>query len=250
MTMSHSVIERRDGAALFIHIHRPDDANRIDSECMDAMHAALDAADRDASVRVIVVAGNAEHFCSGGRIDGHPDGTVLQQLDFGRAFCELQRRLGQTRAPTLAAVRGHCTAGGMSILAACDLAVVSSSAEFAFPEIDHGLFPMLAMAVAHGGMASKVLFDLFYSGRRFSASEAQRFQLVNDVVAPEAFEQAVRERVEMLASKRASAIALGRKAYYAMTAMQPSARLDYAQTMLTALIGASALDDDFNRRQT
>jgi enoyl-CoA hydratase/carnithine racemase len=237
--MSDTLIESRRGAALYLQINRPFDGNRIDSECMTAMTAAFDAADSDPEVKVIVVTGNSTNFCSGGRIDGHPHGTVSQQLGFGRAFCELQRRMGQARAALIAAVNGHCTAGGMSILAACDMAVATSTVEFGFPEMEHGLFPMLAMAVAHAQMPAKLAFDMFYSGRRLTPQEAKALNLVNDIAQPEDFEEALQRRINLLASLNPESVAIGRCAYHAMSQMTPGARLDYAQSLLPAMLSAS-----------
>jgi enoyl-CoA hydratase/carnithine racemase len=238
--MSDIVLASRDGGALVLTINRPDDLNRIDGATMRRINALLDEADRDASVRVIVVTGEGEYFCAGGRIDGHPGGTVREQLAFAQAFCSLQERMGRTNAPIVAAVSGHCTAGGMSLLAACDLAIAADDVEFAYPEINFGLFPMLAMAVAHSQMPAKKFFDICYSGRRFSAAEAVSLGLVNRAVPRAALSQAVAASVEMLTAKSSVALALGRKAYYAMSAMTPAARLDYAQVMLTTMLNGGA----------
>jgi len=88
-------------------------------------------------------------------------------------------------------------------------------------------------------LPAKAAFDLFYTGRRISAQEAQRLYLVNDVPQPGDFWNAVNRRVEQLASKSATALALGRKGYYAMAPMVPSARVDYAQMLLPVLLAAA-----------
>jgi enoyl-CoA hydratase/carnithine racemase len=238
--MSDIVLARRDGGALILTVNRPDDSNRIDGATMRRLNALLDEADTDASVRVIVVTGQGEYFCAGGRIDGHPGGTVREQLAFAQAFCSLQERMGRTHAPIVAAVSGHCTAGGMSLLAACDLAIAAGDVEFAYPEINFGLFPMLAMAVAHSQLPAKKFFDICYSGRRFPASEAESLGLINRAVPRAELWQAVGQTVEMLSGKADLPLALGRKAYYAMAAMTPAARLDYAQVMLTTMLNGRA----------
>jgi len=238
--MSEPIIVHGSGPILRIQLNRPDDLNRIDSATMLAMNTTLDQADQDENVRVIVIAGDAKSFCAGGRIDGHPGGRIDQQLAFGQAFCDLQRRMGQTRAPIIACVEGPCVAGGMSILAACDLAIASEHAEFAFPEANYGLFPILAMAVEHNVLPQKVAFDLFYSGRRISAQEARQYHLVNDVVPTTQLEAAIERRVEQLIAKGPVGLALGRKGYYAMAPMTPGARLDYAQTLLVSLLNSPA----------
>lgn len=236
--MTSPVLNRRDGASLILTINRPDDMNRIDRSAMQGLNAAFDEADADPRIRVIVLTGSASSFCAGGRIDGHPGGTVSQQLGFTQAFCSLQERMGRTRAPIMGAIEGNCTAGGMSLLAACDLAVAADDIQFSYPEINYGLFPVLAMAVAIPVMSSKKSLELFYSGRSFGAQEALQLELVNRVVPRAELWTAVGEYVDMLSSKNAYALGLGRKGFYAMQGMSPAARLDYAQTLLTTMINS------------
>jgi enoyl-CoA hydratase/carnithine racemase len=238
--MSETLLSRRDGAALVLSINRVSDQNRIDSTVMQAMNLALDAADKDHSIRVIVITGTGEYFCAGGRIDGHPNGTIHQQLGFTQAFCDLQERMGRSRCPIVAAVQGHCTAGGMSLLAASDFGIAADDVQFSYPEIDFGLFPMLAMAVTHHILPPKRAFDFFYSGRRFSAAEALANSLINRAVPRAQFPSAITETIAMLEKKDPLALALGRKAYYAMAQMAPGARLDYAQTMLTTMLSSGS----------
>src|SRR5215210_3895695 len=236
--MESGVLKRRDGSALVLTLNRPQDLNRIDAATMLALADALDEADSDPQVRSVVLAGSREAFCAGGRIDGHPGGAVSRQLAYAQAFCALQEKMGRSRVPIIAAVEGNCVAGGMSLLAACDLAVVAEGVQFAYPEIQYGLFPVLAMGVAIPLMDSKVALELFYTGRNFSASEALRLNLVNRVVPAQQVWSAVKEYVDMFASKSAFALSLGRKGFYAMQGMSPAARLDYAQTLLTTMINS------------
>ncbi len=233
------VLTERDGPMVTITINRPEDDNRIDRATMDAIAAALARADADPSVRAAVITGRGDYFCAGGRIDGYPSGTVHDQLAFGAAFTFLQERMGRARVPLIAAVAGHCVFGGMSVLDACDLAIAVDTAEFGYPEITAGLFPMLAMAVARRGLPAKVAFDLFYSGRRIPAHEALTLHLVNEVVPRDRLWPSVRATVSMLASKSAAALTLGRRAFHAMGAMDPRAALAYAETTLVAMLRAA-----------
>lgn len=237
--MTSPVLTQHRGAALVLAIHRPEDANRIDAAAMTALNAQLDEADADHDVRVVVITGSRQFFCSGGRIDGHPGGSVEQQLKFAQAFCALQARMASARVPIVAAVEGPCTAGGMSVLAACDLAIAADDVHFSFPEINFGLFPVLAMGVAHPLIPPKRALELFFTGRDMPAGEALALNLVNRLVPHAQFWQAVDETVALLAAKSATALNLGRKAYYAMAPMGPGARLDYAQTALTTMLAAA-----------
>ncbi|GJD52168.1 putative enoyl-CoA hydratase echA8 [Methylobacterium crusticola] len=230
---------RREGAAAVFEINRPEDHNRIDMATMDAMIEQVGVIDRDASVRALVLTGRGEYFCAGGRIGGYPVGKLQDQLDYARAFTVLQERLGRSRVPVVAAVNGHCLAGGMSLLEAADLAIAADTAQYAYPEIENGLFPMLAMAVARRGLPPKIAFDLFYSGRRIDAAEALRLNLINAAVPSERLWDAVRARVAELERRSGGAMMVGRQAYYAMGNMTTTAALEYAQTALIASLRAA-----------
>ncbi len=223
---------RREGATAILEINRPDDQNRIDMATMDAMIAEVGAIDRDLSVRTIVLTGHGDTFCCGGRIGGYPAGTLIDQLDYARSFTVLQERLGRARTPIVAAVNGTCVAGGMSLLESADLAIAAETAEFGYPEIENGLFPMLAMAVARRGLPPKVAFDLYYSGRRMPAAEALQLNLVNAVVPAADLWTAVRHRVAALETRSGDAMMVGRQAFYAMGGMTTASALEYAQAAL------------------
>jgi len=237
--MSDTLQVRRDGATVVLTIDRIADQNRIDMATMDAMITQIGAIDRDLSVRTLVITGNGEYFCAGGRIGGYPVGGVQEQLDYARSFTVMTERLGRSRVPIVAAVNGYCLAGGMSLLDACDLAITADTAEFAYPEITNGLFPMLAMAVARRGLPPKVAFDLFYSGRRMTAEEALGLNLVNAIVPAAGLWDAVRQRVAALEARSGNAMMVGRQAFYAMGNMTTTSALEYAQAALVVSLRAA-----------
>jgi enoyl-CoA hydratase/carnithine racemase len=238
--MSATLQVRREGATVILEINRPEDQNRIDMVTMDAMITQIGEMDRDLSVRTIILTGRGETFCCGGRIGGYPAGTLIEQLDYARSFTVLQERLGRARTPIVAAVNGTCVAGGMSLLEACDIAIAADTAQFGYPEIENGLFPMLAMAVARRGLPPKVAFDLYYSGRRMNAEEALRFNLVSAVVPAGELWSAARDRVAALQARSGDAMMVGRQAFYAMGGMTTASALEYAQAALVVSTRAAA----------
>lgn len=233
------VTAEAEAGTLLITLRRAHDQNRVNREVLDAIGAALDRADATPSIRAIILTGEGEYFCAGGRIDGYPGGDVQAQLGFARAFTVLQERLGRASKPIIGAISGHCVAGGMSLLEACDLAIAADTAEFGYPEIEAGLFPMLAMAVARRGLPAKVAFELFYSGRRMKAEEALRHHLVTRVVPAAAVLAEARAQAARLSERSALALALGRQAFWAMAAMDPRSALEHAQTALVSMLAGT-----------
>lgn len=237
--MSETLRVRHEGATIVLEIARPDDQNRIDMATMDAIVAEIGKIDRDPSVRSLVITGAGEYFCAGGRIGGYPVGGVQDQLDYARSFTVMTERLGRSRVPIVAAVNGNCLAGGMSLLGACDLAIAVDTAQFAYPEIENGLFPMLAMAVARRGLPPKMAFDLFYSGRRMNVDEALRLDLINAAVPAADLWPAVRQRTAALEARSGNAMMVGRQAFYAMGNMSTTSALEYAQAALVVSLRAA-----------
>jgi len=221
-----------------VTLNMPTDHNRINRRMMDAITDAMEAADSDTSVRVIVLTGKGEYFCAGGRVDGFPVGALKQRTDYTQAFCNMQDRMGRTAAPIIAAVTGHCTAGGMSLLSFCDVAVAADHAEFGYPEAARGQFPALALATMIPVFPSKRAFDLLYTGARFSAQEALALSLVNKVVPVAKVHEAVAAYITSIKRLNPTACGLGRRAYYAMQPMTPASRLQYAQTFLATMLYA------------
>ena len=228
-----------DDGVLTVRLDRPDDHNRMDRATMAAITAAMDRADDDAAIRVVVVTGTNEYFCAGGRVDGHPHGTLKQRLDYAQAFCSMQERIARVGVPVIARVNGHCIAGGMSLLSFCDVAFAAEGVEFGYPEVNYGQFPALALAVLVPMVPPKRAFDLLYSGRRFNAATALELGLVNRVVPMAELDAVVSGYARMLASKDRTAVGLGRRAYYAMVPMTPESRLKHAQTFLVTLLHAT-----------
>ena len=236
--MSERVTRSVVDGVMTVTLNRPDEHNRMDRAMMDAIVAAMDEADGDTSVGTIILTGAGEYFCAGGRVDGYPHGTLKQRSDYAQAFCNVHDRMGRTAAPIIAAVTGHCTAGGMSLLSFCDLAVASEDAEFGYPEATHGLFPALALGMLLPLVTPKRAFHMLLSGERFSAPEALRLELVNQVVPKDQVMAAAGRFVASIKRLNPTSVALGRRAYYAMQPMTPASRLQYAQTFLTTMLGA------------
>jgi len=223
---------------LTITLYRPDDNNRIDRRAQAAIVAAVNQANEDDSIRVIVVTGKGDYFCGGGRPDGHPNGTLKQRSAYALAFVEMKEAMERCRVPIVARVSGHCVAGGMSLMSFCDLAVAADDVQFGYPEINYGQFPALALAMAIPMMPPKEAFDILYSGDRFGADRARELRLINKAVPRAELDAAVKAYTDMLISKNQVSMGLGRRAYYAMAPMTPASRLEYAQTFLMTLLAA------------
>src|ERR1700733_14057897 len=134
-----------DGAVATITMNRPDMANAQDSTLIDELDAALDLADADDAVRVVILAGAGKHFSSGHDLkalvsgDGSDPWVARRDTPEGKfehektMYYDRCLRIHDFRKPTIAAVQGSCVAAGLMLAAMCDLIVAADDAVFSNP---------------------------------------------------------------------------------------------------------------------
>jgi enoyl-CoA hydratase len=134
-----------DGAVATITMERPDMANAQSSTMIDEIDAALDLADGDDAVRVVILAGAGKHFSSGHDLkalvagDGDDPWIAMRETPEGKfqhektMYFDRCLRIHDFRKPTIAAVQGSCVAAGLMLAAMCDLIVAADDARFSNP---------------------------------------------------------------------------------------------------------------------
>src|SRR5687767_13869296 len=129
--------DARDGVAS-ITINRPERRNAISPDVVTGIAASLARAEADSDVRVVVLTGAGDKaFCAGGDLggsatDGGKPAEHDRRAEIGRLFVQMRR----SRLPIVARVNGHALAGGFGLMLACDVVVVSSTAQMGTPEIN------------------------------------------------------------------------------------------------------------------
>ncbi|SOY97300.1 conserved hypothetical protein [Cupriavidus taiwanensis] len=204
----------RDNVAEILLDNAP--VNALTVPMVDALIRALDRAAADDSARAVIVASAVpKRFCAGLDIAALQDAsadaihTLLDKLYV--QLSEAQYRLGK---PSIAAVSGAARGGGMTLAISCDLIVAAEDASFGYPEIDVGMLPAIHFTHLPRIVGRHVAFDLLFTGRSFTASEAQALHLVNRVVSVDKVLEEARSLAVNLAAKSSSAMRIGRAAFH------------------------------------
>jgi methylglutaconyl-CoA hydratase len=158
----------------------PANRNALSRAMRAQLRDALVAALADDAVRVVVLDHTGRVFCSGMDLSEAAGGGAQQQGV--REFPELLTAIWSSPKPVVAVVRGPARAGGVGLLAACDVVVAAESATFAFSEVRLGIVPAVISAVVLPRMVSHVAHRLLLTGEVFDAATALNGGLV-DVVA-------------------------------------------------------------------
>jgi enoyl-CoA hydratase len=229
---------RRDAVAT-ITINRPDNRNALSTETVAELRAALEQAKGDAQIRVIVITGAGKVFCAGADLNSfRSEQPELDRYYQRRQLADLFLAMTELGKPTIARVNGHALAGGFGLVAACDLAIAASDAQFGMPEVNVGVFPMMIMAIVFRNLPRKAGMELMLTGRRIDAAEAARIGLINRHVPPAQLDAEVDTLAGDLAKKSPIGMRLGLEAFYRMQDMSFPSAMAYLQDQL-ALLGLS-----------
>jgi methylglutaconyl-CoA hydratase len=199
----------------------PANRNALSRAMRAGLRAALDDAVADDAVRVVVLDHTGRVFCSGMDLAEAAGGNARDQGV--REFPELLSAIWSAPKPVVAVVRGPARAGGVGLLAACDVVVAASSATFAFSEVRLGLVPAVISAVVLPRMVPHVAHRLLLTGQVFDAEMAAAGGLV-DLVVPEAdVDGEVRAQLVHLTAGAPAALAETKRL---LRARQPDLRFD------------------------
>jgi len=225
-----------------IALDRPETRNALSDELLDDLIAAFEAARADDAVRCVVLTStHGTVFSSGGNLAGFAADVPLTHKHFASGrFPQLFRLIGELGKPSLCAANGHVLAGALGLALACDLIVAKDTARFGTPEINVGVFPFMIMALIHRNVPRKKATEMLLLGDQLSAHEAERIGLVNRVVAPDAFEEAVDEWAGRLAGKSPVLMRLGKDAMFRQQDMAFADALEFLHAQLSL---AFATDD-------
>jgi methylglutaconyl-CoA hydratase len=202
---------------LTLTLDRPDKRNALSAALIDALHDALERAELDADVRVVVLRGAGRDFCAGADLDELLASVDLSPADNEAAALRLGRLFSRMRSlpkPVVAVVHGRALAGGAGLVTACDLAVAGSGAQVGYPEIQRGFVPAMVMTLLRRAVGEKVALDLALTGRVLTASEARAVGLVARVVPDEALDSEAATIVAALVAASPSALALTKALLY------------------------------------
>src|SRR6266850_593036 len=193
--MTRETIEIQAGLGVAVlWLNRPDVRNAFNEAMIAELTAAFGELEKDPAVRAVVLAGRGKVFCAGADLNWM---KRMGELDFEEnrndaiAFGTMLNRLHALAKPTVARVHGAAFAGGMGLIAACDIAVASTDTEFCVSEVRLGLTPATISPYVLAAMCERAARRYFLTAERFSAAEAYRIGFIQELTQPEELDATV-----------------------------------------------------------
>jgi enoyl-CoA hydratase/carnithine racemase len=202
--ITSKMIAEKDGPIGRIIFNNPARHNAVSLDMWEAVPQILDDFEADDRIRVIVLSGaGGKAFVSGADISEFKEKRATEEA--AAAYAQIsegaRKRIEDTPKPTIAMIRGYCIGGGVGTALACDMRIAAEGSRFGIPAAKLGL--------GYGYDGIKKLIDLvgpayareiFYTARQFSAEEALRMGLINQLVPEGDLESYVRNYCETIAA--------------------------------------------------
>lgn len=217
--MSEVLTTRDDGSVRVLTMSRAEKLNALNFELTRELVAALETADDDKGVRVVVLAGAGRAFCAGADTSEFktltPDNTDRVE-ERARLTARLHAVIPQMSTPVIGAVGGFAMGGGAGLALACDYVIADENAVFAYPEVRHGIVAAIVMASLVKHVGRKAAFGLIATGRRVDAAEALTLGLASECVsAGTALSRAI-ELAGEISAVAPNAVSASKKLLYAV----------------------------------
>ena len=199
----------RQGQVATVTLNRPDVRNAFNETAIAEIAQAFRELGADGGIRAIVLAARGPAFCAGADLNwmkkmaGY---THEENRADAAQLAEMLRTIYTCPKPVLAKVQGDCYAGGMGLVAACDIAVAVETANFCLSEVKLGLIPATISPYVIRAMGENASRRYFLTAERFSAQQAHRIGFVHEVVSAEQLDGACDDIVKALVTNSPHAV--------------------------------------------
>jgi enoyl-CoA hydratase/carnithine racemase len=204
--MSDILETKQEDRILRVWLNRPDRGNALNTELCRELVYTLDRAEKDASVRSVLLAGRGESFCAGTELDEFATGDVEQMSRIQETLYTVGARLTK---PLIGAVQGAALGSGLGLVANCHLVIASETATFGITGIRMGLWPFVIFHAVSAAVGERRAIALAITGDLLSAAEALRTGLVHRVVPVAELEQRAFEVAQAVANYSSNAMHWG-----------------------------------------
>jgi len=197
------------GHCATVTLNRPEVRNAFNDEVIAELAQAFTQLGQDPEVRAIVLAAEGPAFCAGADLNWMrrmADYSHAENLADAAQLAEMLRVIYACRKPTIARIQGDVYAGGMGLVAACDVAVSVDSANYCLSEVKLGLYPATISPYVIRAMGARAAHRYFLTAERFDAVEALRIGFVHAVASADQLDAQLDGLVKALVNASPNAV--------------------------------------------
>ena len=214
MSEASVLLTRASPAVATLRLNRPQRRNAFDDHMIADLSDAFDALQRDASVRVLVLAAAGDHFCAGADLQWMrrmADCSYQENYRDAQAMARMLQQLDELPQVSIARVQGPAYGGGLGLISCCDIAIGVPTASFCLSEVRLGLIPATIAPYVVAAIGRRAARRYFTTAERFTAARAQALGLLSEVAAADQLDAAVQRCVGELLKGGPQALTAGKR---------------------------------------
>ena len=224
--MTDAILLRDDNKGVAtLTLNSPKSLNALSDAMLAALQSQFDALADDRSIRAIILKGEGKAFCAGHDLKEMTagrqaeDGGAAYFADLFSRCATMMQTILRLPQPVIAQVHGIATAAGCQLVATCDMAIAAEGTRFGVNGVNIGLFCSTPMVALSRNIPRKQAFHMLTTGQFIDAQRAEQLGLINSSVPHDQLDAATRDLANSVAAKLASAVKIGKQAYYAQLQM-------------------------------
>jgi enoyl-CoA hydratase/carnithine racemase len=232
-----TILTSQDGASFVITLNRPERRNAFSVQMMKEIAEACAAAEKDPSVRAVIITGGTKYFSAGADLN---EAMAIKSIADGVTYMTnwetLNNAVERLGKPVIAAIEGFCMTGGWEFVMACDIRVAAENATFALTSSKIGTVPgaggtqRLPRQVGMGPA-----LEILFSGDPIDAKEAYRIGAVNRLVAVGGALDAAKAMVKVYEKRAPLSLAYAKRAARAGVQMDLASGVEFERFLVTAI---------------
>jgi len=234
--MNKYILVDNTGPVVRLTINRPEVRNAINDGVCEELADGIRQAQASPTARAIVITGAGDRaFCAGG--DLKPTSGAFGQ-DYSRPmsrYGELLALAANCDLPLIARVNGHCLAGGMGLLAMCDMAVAAEGYKFGLPETRIGMFAMQVASLMRHQVPARQFAEMCITGEPITTEDALRWNLINYAVPAAELDAKVDWLLDRVVRSSPTAIRRGKHALRMIQDMTNAQAISYMSAQLATM---------------
>ena len=208
--------------------------NALSGELVSQLLDALETGSADPDVHALVITGAGPVFCSGADLSDPPSNDASNRF----SYPDVLRLIIDCPKPVVAKVNGHARAGGLGLIAACDIAIAPDDATFAFTEVRLGLVPAIIAVVCRRVMDARALSRLALVGETFDAATAVASGLLTATVDRSGFDELFDALLIDIRRTESNAVAQTKQMLSTLQAMPLDEAFPYAAAISAEFFGS------------
>ncbi len=231
---------------LTLRMNRPQVHNAFDSAMILELTKALQLADKESNIRMLVITGAGSCFSAGADIHWMRSQVDASQQDNERDALQLaglMRTLNYLTKPTIARINGAAFGGGLGLLAACDITIAVENAQFGLTEARLGLAPAVISPYVMRCIGERNARRYFLTGERFDSRQAQALGLIQQWVPAEQLDAAVATVIKHILKGGPLAVATCKQLIYAVAGHDEETQQSMDEYTASVIAGMRIMDE-------